>query len=237
MTDKELDRIMKRVLLDSLKLEDEKEVDDQEHSFTPTIRHKRQMRTMLENPIRWVRQQKHPWWIQAAKRIAVILLTCIVVFGGVMTFDPTARASLIRWVVDWYDNNIGYVYSGDQNEDMLPQFEITDLPDGYVEKSRDMTPGLVAITYENQTGDVLYLVYNFMHQGAQTDITLNEDRVFEVMVNQMKGYFFESTTSEGLNTVMWIDEVQSIHFSLDGSFDMEELLHIAESVSLCETTK
>lgn len=237
MTDKELDRIMRRVLIDSLKMEEEKERDEQAPSFTPTLRYKRQMRTMLANPIRWMRQQEYPRWMQITKRIAVILLTCIVAFGGVMAFNPTARAAFIRWVMEWHDNNIGYVYSGDQNEDILPQFEITELPDGYVENSRDTAPGLASITYENQAGDVLYLVYNFMHQGAQTDITLNEDKVFEVMVNQMKGYFFESTISEGLNTVMWIDEAQSIHFSLDGNFNMKELLHIAESVSLCETTK
>lgn len=232
MTDQELDRILKRVLIDSLKLEDEKESGDQEYSFSPTSRYKRQMHSMLANPIRWIRRQEHPLWIQAIRRIAAILLACIVAFGGVMACSPTARAAFIRWVMEWHDNNIRYIYSGDQNKDILPPFEITELPDGYVEKSRDVAPGLVAVTYENQTGDVLYLVYNFMHQGSQTDIILNEDSVFNVMVNQMKGYFFEPAISEGINTVMWIDEVQNIHFSLDGNFEMDELLRIAESV-LC----
>ena len=60
MTDKELDRIMRRVLIDSLKMEEEKERDEQAPSFTPTLRYKRQMRTMLANPIRWMRQQEYP---------------------------------------------------------------------------------------------------------------------------------------------------------------------------------
>ena len=88
MTEQELDRIMHRVLLDSMKAEAEQAGEDQGPSFEPTARHKRQMRAMLEDPRRWLRRRERPLWRRAAQRAAVILLMCILAFGGVMAFSP-----------------------------------------------------------------------------------------------------------------------------------------------------
>ena len=59
MTDQELDRIMERVLIDSLKLDWEKAAQE-EIPFEPSSQHQRQMRAMLANPLRWVRRRERP---------------------------------------------------------------------------------------------------------------------------------------------------------------------------------
>ncbi len=132
MTEQELDRIMHRVLLDSMKAEAEQAGEDQGPSFEPTARHKRQMRAMLEDPRRWLRRRERPLWRRAAQRAAVILLMCILAFGGVMAFSPAARAGVIRWVMERYGNRIDFVYSGEQNREALPEYGIAELPEGYV---------------------------------------------------------------------------------------------------------
>ena len=137
MTEQELDRIMRRVLIDSLKMEDERDEKDQAPSFEPTSRYKRRMRAMLADPLSWLHRREHPLWQRVARRVAIILFTCAVAFGGVMVFSPTARAAVARWVVEWYENNIVYLYTGEQNTEVLPQYEITELPEGYVEICRD----------------------------------------------------------------------------------------------------
>ena len=102
---------------------------------------------------------------------------------------------------------------------------------------RDTAPGLVAVTYENDEGDVIYFDYSFIHQGAQTDFIFAQgDTVFDVMVNQQAGKFFKSNISGNQNTLTWIDLDLNIHFSLDGCFDLKEILHMAESISLCKIT-
>ena len=121
MTEQELDRIMHRVLLDSMKAEAEQAGEDQGPSFEPTARHKRQMRAMLEDPRRWLRRRERPLWRRAAQRAAVILLMCILAFGGVMAFSPAARAGVIRWVMERYGNRLDFVYSGEQNREALPE--------------------------------------------------------------------------------------------------------------------
>lgn len=237
MTEQELDRIMRRVLIDSLKADAEQRDEGQTPSFKETSRHRRQMRAMLANPMGWLRRRTHPVWRRVAQRVAIIFLICILIFGGVMAFSPTARAAVVQWVTEWYDNTIRYLYTGEQNTEELPQYDIAELPDGYVESARDVAPGLVAVTYENRNGDVIYFDYSFMHQGSQTVFVLNDDDVYDVTVNQMQGQFFESQIPGNFNSLTWIDSDKNIQFSLDGNFELEELLHIAESVYLCKAPK
>ncbi len=237
MTEQELERIMRRVLIDSLKIDDERAEKGQAPSFKPTSRYKRRMRTMLTDPLSWLHRQEHPRWQQIARRVAIILIACIVAIGGIVAISPTARATVIRWIVEWYENNIDYRFMGGQNTEALPQYEITDLPDGYVETVRDTAPGLVAVTYENQTGDVIYLNYACMHQGTLSSFDTENADVFDIRVNHLDGKFFRSRTPENLNTLTWIDPDQNLQFIVDGRIEYDALLHIAGSISLCKTPK
>ena len=176
-------------------------------------------------------------WRLVVQKIAMISLVCILTFSGVMALCPTARATVVRWVMEWCGTTIDYLYSGEQNPEVLPQYEISDLPEGYRETIRDTAPALVVVTYENLSGDTIYFDYSFMHQGSQTSFTLNDEDVCSVMVNQMPGQFFESNIPGNLNSLTWIDPDLNIHFTLDGNFGLKELLHMAESASLCKMTK
>ena len=40
-----------------------------------------------------------------------------------------------------------------------------------------------------------------------------------------------------MHTITWIDAQNNIQFSIDGNFDADDILHIAESVSLVNSTK
>jgi len=235
MTDQELDRIMRRILLDSLKAETEESEKDQGLQFVATPRHKRQMRTMLANPARWVRRQVRPVWQQIVQRAAIIFLTCTLAFGGVMAFSPTARAAVIRWVVEWYESNINYRYSGKQNSESLPQYKIAELPNGYTEAVRDITPGLISVTYENQAGDIIYLSYASTHEGVLSYFNVEDADIFDIQVNGMDGKFFKPRTQGDLCTIFWIDTEQNIQFTIDGCFEYDALLHMAGSISLCKT--
>ena len=193
------------------------------------------MRAMLADPTRWLHRQVRPVWKRIVQRAAVILLTCILAFGGVMAFHPTARASVIRWAIEWYEATIDYLYNGKQNAEALPQYGIAELPDGYTETARDIAPGLVSVTYENQRGDVIYLDYAFMHQGSLSYFNVEDADVFDIHVNGMDGKFFQPRTPGDLCTIFWIDTEQAIQFAIDGCFEYDALLHMADSVSLCKT--
>ena len=235
MTDQELDRIMRRVLIDSMKPGEERAGEDNSPVFAPSRRHKRRMRAMLANPSGWLRGRERPLWRQAVRRAAVFLVVCGMTLAGVMAFSPAARTAMVRWVVERSGDGIRYTYSGEQSPETLPQYEITALPEGFVETERDVLPGRVDVIYENPSGDVIWLSYVFMRQGALTSFDTTDANAFDVTVNQLPGIFFEARTPGNLNTLRWIDPDLNMHFIVDGCFDLDVLLHIAERISLCKT--
>ena len=70
MTDQELDTLMRRVLLDSLKLDAESTASG-ELAFEPTPRYQRQMAAMVKDPLKWERRRARPLWKNVAQKAAV----------------------------------------------------------------------------------------------------------------------------------------------------------------------
>ena len=235
MTEQELDSIMRRVLIDSMKVEAQQDKEEPDPPFRATSRHQRQMRAMLANPIKWLHRRERPVWKQIAQRAAVLFLIFILVFSGIMAFSPTARAAVVRWVVEWYENRVIYRYAGEQNTESLPQYEIAGLPEGYVEIERKTAPGLVVVIYENTQKEKIAFDYVFMHQGAASGFETKDADVFEIQVNSHQGTYFEAHAPGALNTLTWIDEDQNLQFAIDGCYQYDELLYMADSISLCNT--
>ena len=131
MTEQELDLFMRNVLLDAIALDEE--TNTETIPYTPSLHHQKQIKAMLKDPLRWARDRKRPVWKRALKRVAVILLVISLAFGSLMVVSPTARATFIRWVTEWYETHMTYRYSGPPISEKMPQYEITALPDGYEE--------------------------------------------------------------------------------------------------------
>ena len=136
MTDQELDTLMRRVLLDSLKLDLEGATGN-ELPFEPTPRYQRQMTAMLADPLKWARKRARPVWKKAIQKVAVILLVFSLSLGSLMAVSPTVRAAVVRWVTEWYETHIIYRYSGEDILGEMPHYDISELPHGYTEIIRD----------------------------------------------------------------------------------------------------
>ena len=142
MTDRELDRMMQHVLLDAIKRDCEKETDDVP-AFKPTRHYQRQIAAMLSDPLKWARKRARPIWKSALQKVAMILLVFTLSLGSLMAVSPTVRAAVVRWVTEWYETHVVYRFSGEQITDEMPQYEVTDLPEGYAEIERVEWPSYV----------------------------------------------------------------------------------------------
>lgn len=241
MTDHELDALMQRVLLDSLRLDWEKQAEP-EPAFVPSARYKRQVSGMLADPLAWERKRAVPVWKNIARRTAAVLLIVSIGFGSLLAVSPAVRAAVNQWVIEWYETHITYRDTGEDMAGAMPQYEITELPEDYaeVESERIEWPGQVDIVYRNEeTGKTIYLNYMLMSQGGASYFDIEKDSKIEhVKVNGLDGQFFGKTDKpDMLNTVTWIDPEHGLHFSIDAPLDKENILHIAESVSLVNSTK
>lgn len=231
MTDQELDALIKRALIDSIKLECEAMERDCTLVFQPSARHQRQMKLMLKDPLGWARRKARPVWKTIAQRVAVVLLIISLGFGTVMVSSPAARAAFVRWITEWYDTYMIYRFAGENISGEMPQFEIVELPEGFVETERIEFPELTTVTYENEAGDFIDFTYIYMAQGAASAFETENSNIYDIEVNHMKGVFGEATIPGHFNTIVWIDAEQNIQFDISGLFSYTDILHMAESVS------
>ena len=242
MTDQELDTLMRRVLLDSLKLDLEGAAGG-ELPFNPTPRFQRQMTAMLANPLKWARKRARPLWKNVAQKAAVILLVFSLSLGSLMAVSPTVRAAVVRWVVEWYETHVTYRYSGEQLSGEMPRYEITDLPEGYAEdeSKRIEWPEYISFTYYNpnkENDQGIIFDYTYMSQGGAADFLIEDAEVFSVTVNGLRGQLFLAEDWENRrSTLTWIDTEKSIQFTLMAALSESDILHIAESVSLIKLPK
>lgn len=237
MTDQELDGLMKRILVDSMKMNLEAEEKKDTLVFQPSSHYQKQMRLMLKDPLKWAKKKTIPMWKTIAQKVAVVLLIVSLGLGTLMVGNPTAWAAFTRWVTEWYETHIVYRYAGESTLKDMPQYEIVELPEGFVESKRTEFPSSVNVTYKNESGDIIYLKYTFMVQGSATVVETENSNMFEIEFNHMSGQFIESTVPGNFNLVTWIDTNQNIQFEISGAYNYTDILHMAESVSLAKTTK
>lgn len=236
MTDRELDRMMQHVLLDAIKRDCEKETDDVP-AFKPTHHYQRQMAAMLSDPLKWARKRARPIWKSALQKVAMILLVFTLSLGSLMAVSPTVRAAVVRWVTEWYETHIVYRYSGEQITGEMPQYEIIDLPEGYIEDERVNWPSYVSVVYQNKdTGKTIYLDCTYMQQGSASDYVTDGVEVVPVTVNGLSGQLFLTDDWENKwNTITWNDAERNLQFEIDANVNRDVILHMAESVSLVKT--
>lgn len=235
MTDQELDRLMRHVLMDGVeqKSEQPSEADNGEApAFQPSPRYQRQITAMKRDPWAWAKKKQRPAWKKYAQTAAALLL----VAGLGLAASPTARADIVRLAVEWNQNRASFVYSGPDVGDELPCYVLGSLPEGYVQTDwQRLGPALVAADYESADGDYLYLDYSYMQQGGGTFIDMEEGEVIETRANGMEGYFFQDADPEAFDILTWIDTRQNIQFTLGGCMDLDQALVLADGLERLDT--
>ncbi len=232
MTDQELDRLMRHVLMDGIGQEAEQTSQQDIPAFQPSPRYQRQMAAMQRDPWIWAKKKQRPAWKKWAQTAAALLLAA----GLGLAASPTARADIVRLAVEWSQNRASFVYSGPDVEGELPCYVLGDLPEGFVQTGwQRLGPAMAAADYENAAGDCLYLDYSYMQQGGGTFIDMEEGEVIETLVNGMKGYFFQDADPEAFDILTWTDTRQNIQFTLGGCMDLDQALALAKGLKQLDT--
>lgn len=233
MTEKDLDRLMRQVLIDAAKLDRTKRPSP---AFRPSRAYQRQVRAMLRDPLRWSARRSRPALSPVMRQVAMFALVTVLGLAATIVSVPSARASVVRWVEKWVENTIEFRYSGEQDNSVLPEYGITALPEGYVETHRELLgPSMMVVDYEDEKGGVILFDYSRMQQGSMTFFETEGSEVLDIMVNQKPGKYFQTLTPGNNNTIYWIDNSANISFVIDAPLDFDVMLHMAENVKLVKT--
>ena len=233
------DAVLRDFLLDAAAAEFEAELND----TTPvdaSLRLRRQMTAMLNDPDGWVKRQHRPVWKRIAYAAAVILLMLTLSLGALMAVSPTVQAAVITWVHEVYEHSVVYRFFV-QTESPLPEYAPTWLPEGFALDERVEFDGWVLYMYLNSsTGEMLSFDYKQASADTQVQIGGYDDEPVPVSepctVNGMTADYYPISDS-GTSNLIWIDESQGVVFTINSTLEKGVVLHIAESVSLFNSTK
>ena len=240
MTDQELDQMMRRALLDAAAQEAEA-LPQEPPELSP--RHGRSMRAMLRDPLAWARSRRRPALRTAARHAAArhaaaVLLVLVLSAAVLVTVSPQVRADITRWVAEQTGNVLDFQFRGDSPAQPIPQYQITALPEGYVETERTDALDAGNVTYKNSDGDTILLDYAYMQDGALHRIILNDtDTMSDIRVSGMPGKLILSTEEKNFNRILWIDAAQNLQFTISAAAEESVIIAMAESISLCNSTK
>ena len=240
MTDQELDQMMRRALLDAAAQEAEA-LPQEPPELSP--RHGRSMRAMLRDPLAWARSRRRPALRTAARHAAArhaaaVLLVLVLSAAVLVTVSPQVRADITRWVAKQTGNVLDFQFRGDSPAQPIPQYQITALPEGYVETERTDAFAAGNVTYKNSDGDMILLSYTYMHDGAHDGFILdNTDTMSDIRVSGMPGKLILSTEEKSFDCILWIDAAQNLQFTITAAAEESVIIAMAESISLCDPTK
>lgn len=236
MTDQALDMLMRRVLIDALRKEEESVIEVLE-SFAPSRQHQRQMEEMLKDPLKWMHKKTRPVWKTIAQKVAVVLLIASVSLGGLMAVSPTVRAAVIQWMTEWYETHVVYRFFGESPKNETVDFRISVLPQGYkeIEDNRIVNDNYISLWYEDGDGNVILFDYMYMQEGSALLVQPEEgDTIVDVSVNDNAGQLYCSRNSGKFNTLIWTDQHNGYCFAIKAMCGEKDILHMAESVDLVE---
>lgn len=235
MTDQELDQMLRRALLDAAAQEAEA-LPQEPPELSP--RHGRSMRAMLRDPLAWARSRRRPALRTAARHAAAVLLVLVLSAAVLVTVSPQVQADITRWVAEQTGNVLDFQFRSDSPAQPIPQYQITALPEGYVETERTDSFAAGNVTYKNSDGDMILLDYAYMQDGASSRFVLNDtDTMSDIRVSGMPGKMILSTEEKSFDCILWIDAAQNLQFTITAAAEESVIIAMAESVSLCNSTK
>lgn len=184
---------------------------------------------------RMLRRQRRPVFYRAMRQIAACLLAVLVLGGGWLAVDSEARASFFQWARQAYETQIVYRFAGEAAERGV--YRVGWVPEGYTEW-KVSEGAVVTVYYVNASEEIMDFSYGPMQEGAAIAITDTDQAVMKPSeINGFSGTLYLSTDPALSNALVWMDEEKGMFFGISGLLDESDMLHMAESVYLENSTK
>ena len=216
MTDKALDLLARRVLLDALRSEWE-HGNETTVLFMPSKKYQQQMRDMLADPQGWCKRKFRPMWKIALRRVAAFFLTALVGVSAWLAVDTQAREAFFSWVKEAYEHSIVYRIMPTDTAQTLPHCELTYLPAGFGARSNiyeDET--LYTCIYEDSdTGSDFIVFYMLLNEELQTELLTNQQPE-HLLINGVSAEYYGPSEESDTGNLLWIDSEMGVFCTLQG---------------------
>lgn len=94
------------------------------------------------------------------------------------------------------------------------------------------------LNVNDENASWIYLQYIYMQQGASSNFGIENADIIPVTVNGLEGQLYLTRDTEGADsTITWIVPDENMLFAVSAALNANDILHIAESVSLSKIEK
>lgn len=230
MTDRALDELARRVLLDTARQEYSGFMKEPpEHDFSPAFEKK--MKKLLH-------RAKHPGWHQFLQAAACLLLVVLLTGCAVLAVSPELREAFTGWVREVYESYFVYRYNGpegevrEDTEYLIPNgYRPTWTPDGWQKSEVSEDKATTYVFYENAEGASMVFICTKDPKASTVYLDKGNDvDVQEVQVQDGKADLYMDRREGYSNVIVWKNEETGILLLINGPLTEAELVRMAESV-------
>lgn len=184
---------------------------------------------------RVIRKGCHPLRYRILQRAACFALVLLLSFASVMAASPQARAAVLRWIREQYENYTKYTSTHNQSQSDSAEYTLNLLPEGYQEVSRNHLQGYSTVYYvEESTGRILYFAYSQNADCIAILFAFPEDAIEKVTVRGVPADFYDAKDPNIASAICWFDPTENTFFVISAFAGKEEIISLSENLKKCE---
>ena len=170
---------------------------------------------------------------RAMRRVACLVLVCLLGSGVFLTTNAQAREAFFGWVSQIVESTVDYTFDGAVSE-VKCHYYLPAVPEGYWEVSRYASETSGDELYENASGEYLSFTYLYVTDNSTSMLTLFGIDAMEkanVSVNGISADYYFDDTGEISSSLVWVDPESNALLHLSAYLDKDALIALAETVT------
>lgn len=193
---------------------------NQTHSFSKKFH--RRMHSLLI-------KRKHPLLKKVMQMAAGFALVIVLSGSFLLLFSSNSRAAFLEWLVSLQKTYVEYFPSGEvKDSEQNTQYRLGIIPEGYELYDFEATEQGGYAVYCNEQGYFLKFHYLYGTGDAHFFIEIGDYQCKETQIGDIPAEFYDASDNDVGNTLIWRSEGNL--FCIDGYFNEEELISLAENV-------
>ena len=179
-----------------------------------------------------VKKTNHPVRYLWTQRAAGFILVLFVGFMIIFTVSPTVRASVIGWIRERYESYIEYFFNDHLSEspESKEKFDITSLPDGFIESQRVDLDGFCLVVYSNENGNNINFYYSKDPEAGNIMIREEDSTIVTERVNNYEADIYLPNDPSNATSIIWYNTEDNMMFYVSAVCDMDTIIQMAESI-------
>ena len=194
-----------------------------EHEFSPLFQ--RKMRRIF-------RRSKHAAIYKLPRYVACFVLAAVFASSTWLTVNAEARATFFAWVCEQYEAFIEYRFIGEPSQEIeIVEYELTWLPEGYLETESHILAGSFITVYRCESGQIIQFSYSQSEDATSLFVKTNYSKIIPINLGNVVADYYQAEDESEANALAWMSEDGETMFCITAYEPKDVLAKMAGSVT------